>query len=90
MLEEKTIDQKNTLWNNKMAITFAISLILGTNAGSVFIQQQEYNTDKIEYNQLAEKRRLVHTIKKHELEQEIIFLKFQLKQYKNGEREEPN
>ena len=47
---EKTIDQKATLWNNKMAITFAISLIVGTNAASVFMQQQKQNTAQIEYN----------------------------------------
>ena len=77
---EKTIDQKATYWNNKMAITFAISLILGTNTGSVFVQQQKHNTEQIEYNKGAEKRRLNNAIEKHELKQEIIFLKFQLKE----------
>jgi hypothetical protein len=77
---EKTIDQKSTLWNNKMALTFVATLILGTNTGSVFIQQQQTNTEQIEYNKDAEKRRLKHAIIKHELEQEIIFLKFQLKE----------
>ena len=84
MLEEKSIDQKATLWNNKMAITFAISLILGTNAGSVFIQGQEQNAKRIEYNELAQKRRLANSVKQHELEQEILFLKFKLEKYKNG------
>ena len=84
MEEEKTIDQKATLWNNKMAITFGISLILGTNAGSVFIQGQEQNTKKIEYNQLAQKRRLANSVKQHELEQEILFLKFKLEKCENG------
>tara|TARA_R110000803_G_scaffold205628_1_gene272430 strand:- start:2940 stop:3197 length:258 start_codon:yes stop_codon:yes gene_type:complete len=84
MEKEKTIDQKATLWNNKMAITFGISLILGTNAGSVFIQGQEQNTKKIEYNQLAQKRRLANSVKQHELEQEILFLKFKLEKCENG------
>ena len=82
--EPKTIDQKSTLWNNKMAITFVISLIIGTNTGSVFIQQQEHNTAQIEYNKRAEGRRLQNGLEKHELEQEIIFLKFQLKECEDG------
>ena len=75
---EKTIDQKTTLWGNKMALTFAISLILGTNTGSVFVQQQKHNTEQIEYNKGAEKRRLNNAMEKHELEQKIIFLEFKL------------
>ena len=78
MSEIKTIDQKSTLWNNKMAITFVISLIIGTNAASVFMQQQKRNTEQIEYNKAADKRRLNNAIREHELEQQVLFLKFKL------------
>jgi uncharacterized Fe-S cluster-containing MiaB family protein len=79
-MEEKTIDQKSTLWNNKMAITFVISIILGTNAFNSYISDIYHNKEQIEYNAEANKRRLLNAIKKHELEQEIIFLEFQLKE----------
>ena len=78
MVENKTIDQKATLWNNKMAVTFAISLIIGTNAASVFMQQQDQNTKQIEYNKAADKRRLNNAVREHELEQQVLFLKFKL------------
>jgi len=80
MSEIKTIDQKATLWNNKMAITFAISLIIGTNAASVFMQQQDQNTKQIEYNKAADKRRLNNAVREHELEQHVLFLKFKLEE----------
>ena len=77
-MEKKTIDQKSTLWNNKMAITFIISIILGTNAFNSYISDIYQNKEQIKYNSEANKRRLQNSIKKHELEQKIIFLEFKL------------
>tara|TARA_R110002012_G_scaffold301003_1_gene501122 strand:+ start:1148 stop:1402 length:255 start_codon:yes stop_codon:yes gene_type:complete len=77
-MEKKTIDQKSTLWNNKMAITFIVSIILGTNAFNSYISDIYQNKEQIKYNSEANKRRLQNSIKKHELEQKIIFLKFKL------------
>ena len=79
----KTIDQKATLWNNKMAITFVLSLIIGTNAGSVFVQQQKHNTQQIIYNRDANKRRTKNSVQILKFEIEIEVLKKELEYCKN-------
>ena len=77
-MNRKTIDKKATLWNNKMAITFVISLIFGTNAGSVFIQQQKHNTQQIIYNSEANKRRIKTAVFISELTIQIDILQKEL------------
>lgn len=79
-MPEQTIDQKKTLWTNKLALTFAVTLILGTNTGSIFVQQQGHNTEQIAYNVEASKRRLDNSMKIHTLEQRIIFLEDKLEE----------
>jgi hypothetical protein len=79
MSEEKTIDQKSTLWNNKMAITFAISIMIGTNTLSVFVQQQQHNTEQIAYDEDANKRRIENAVEKLKLEIDVDVLKKELK-----------
>lgn len=46
---EKTIDQQNTYWNNKVLLSSFAVLILGTNAFNAYIHQQEINTNAIIY-----------------------------------------
>ena len=79
MSEEKTIDQKNTLWNNRVLLSSFAVLILGTNAFNAYIHQQETNTFWIEYNAEADKRRLTHAIEKHEYKAEIKDLREKIK-----------
>ncbi len=50
MSDEKTIDQKNTLWNNKQLLAAFGVLIIGTNAFNAYIHQQDTNTVTIEKN----------------------------------------
>jgi hypothetical protein len=50
MSEDKTIDQKATLWNNKVLLSSFAVLILGTNAFNAYIHQQDTNTVTIEKN----------------------------------------
>ncbi|GAG27591.1 unnamed protein product [marine sediment metagenome] len=83
MVEHKTIDQKTTLWNNKIGVAFAISLIIGTNAASVFMQQQKQNTEQIEYNKGAESRRTKKAVYVSELKTEIKVLKKELQYCKD-------
>lgn len=49
-MESKTIDQKATLWNNKVLLSSFAVLILGTNAFNAYIHQQETNTLRIKYD----------------------------------------
>jgi len=80
MDDPKTIDQKTTLWNNKMALAFAISLIIGTNAFNTYIQDIYYNKEQIKYNEGASKRRLSNAMKEIKYELEIKYLTKELKQ----------
>lgn len=48
-MAEKTIDQQNTYWNNKVLLSSFAVLILGTNAFNAYIHQQEINTNAIIY-----------------------------------------
>ena len=50
-MDEKTIDQKNTLWNNKQLLSAFAVLIIGTNAFNAYIHQQDTNTVTIEKNE---------------------------------------
>jgi len=83
MDEPKTIDQKTTLWNNKMALAFAISLIIGTNAFNTYVQDIYYNKEQIKYNEGASKRRLSNAIKEIKLELIIETLEKELKYCKD-------
>ena len=83
MVDEKTIDQKSTLWNNKMLITFVVSLVISTNAGSVFVQQQKYNTQQIIYNAGANQRRIDKAVYISELKIEINVLEKELQYCKD-------
>ncbi|GAG96512.1 unnamed protein product, partial [marine sediment metagenome] len=67
----------------KMAVTFAISLIIGTNAATVFMQQQDQNTEQIEYNKGAESRRTKKAVYISELKTEIKVLEKELKYCKD-------
>ena len=83
MDEPKTIDQKTTLWNNKMALAFAISLIIGTNAFNTYIQDIYHNKEQIKYNEGASKRRLSNAIQTIKLELRIETLNKELKYCKD-------
>ena len=50
-MDEKTIDQKTTTWNNKIMVSAFVSIILGTNAFNAYIHQQDTNTVTIEKNE---------------------------------------
>lgn len=43
MAEEKTIDQKSNLWNNRMALSFGVSIILGTNIFNSYVSDIAHN-----------------------------------------------
>ena len=73
-MEEKTIDQKTTTWNNKMALTFIVSLLIGSNILNSYVSdifnnktetiriEKETKEDLIEL-EAASRRRTANAIK---------------------------
>ena len=58
---KKTIDQKTTLWNNKLLISAFVVLILGTNAFNAHIPQPVTNTPQLSQDVEATYNRLTNS-----------------------------
>lgn len=77
---EETIDEKKFSLTWKVAIPIMASLLIISNTFTLQISEIEQNAkDNIRIEE-AGKRRLKNAMEKHELQQEVIFYKFQLKE----------
>ena len=60
-VHEKTIDQKTTTWNNKMALSFIVSLLIGSNILNSYVSNIAYNSAesiRIETERIKEDARI--------------------------------
>ena len=62
-MENKTIDESSNRWGNKALMYAFAGLLVGSNILNAFVNQQAYNTEKIELNEETNRRRIKNAVK---------------------------
>lgn len=60
---EKTIDEGSSRWGNKALIYAFAGLLVGSNILNAYVNQQSNNTEKIQLNDEAQRRRIKNAVK---------------------------